>query len=160
MPPLGPQQFDLSVFETYQTKDPAAPLAGTDIQGTVGVTINWNLNRTELTAQGVEFSAPLWLGPGNGPLTVFDDALGGGLRPIGTVAWSVVTHALKVVDPDPSNKQYRWAITPVIQLIRKFTSSTGGLPDTRITYTASDTVRGGWIPQPPSKPSALPSFSL
>lgn len=152
MPPFGPQQFDLSVFETYQTKDPAAPIVGTDIEGTVGVTINWNLNRTELTKQGVVFSAPLWLGPGNGPLSVYGDVLGGGLCPTGTVAWSVMTHTLKVVELDTPNKQFRWAITPVIQLIRTFTSKTGGPPDTEVADTASDTVRGGWMPQPQSKP--------
>jgi hypothetical protein len=148
MPQLGPQQFDMTVYETYQTKDPAAPITGTEIQGTVSVTINWNLNRTELTDQGVVFSDPVWLGQGNGPLAVYDDAIGGGLQQVGTVAWTIKTQALKVVETDTPNKLYRWAITPEAQLIRTFTSKIGDPSDTQVTYTASDTVRGGWMPQP------------
>ena len=94
------------------------------------------------------FSAPLWLGPGNGPLTVYDDALGGGPTPIGKVTWSILTHTLKVAELDKSNKQFRWAITPVVQLIRTFTSMTGGPANTQVVYTASDTAKGGWMPQP------------
>ncbi|HXQ82423.1 MAG TPA: hypothetical protein VN775_13980 [Opitutaceae bacterium] len=148
MPPLGPQQFDLSVSETYQTKDPAAPIVGTDIQGTVSATVNWNLNRTELTDQGVVFSDPSWLGPGCGPLTVYDDGIGGGLQPVGAVAWSLKTQVLRVVEADTPNKQYRWAITPVVQLIRTITSTIGKLPDTQVTGQDSQTVKGGWLPQP------------
>ncbi len=145
---MGPQQFDLLVFETYQTKDPAAPLVGTHIECTVGVTIDWNLNRTELTGKGVEFLDPFWSGPGNGPMTVYDEAIGGGTQPVGTVSWSVATQVLKSVEEDAPNRRYRWAVTPELQLIRKFVSKLGEPPDTEITYTASDTVRGGWIPKP------------
>ena len=148
MPQLGPQQFDMTVYETYQTKDPAAPITGTEIQGTVSVTINWNLNRTELTDQGIVFSDPVWLGAGNGPLAVYDDAIGGGLQQVGTVAWTVKTQAFKVVETDTPNNKYRWAITPEVQLVRTFTSKIGDPPDTQVTYTASDTVRGGWMQQP------------
>jgi hypothetical protein len=148
MPPVGPQQFDLPVYDTYQTYDPAAPIVGTQIVGTVGVTINWNLSGTDLTADGVQFSDPLWTGPGNGPLNVFDNAIGGGLKQIGTVSWSIVTHVLKVVETDTPNGNIRWAITPVVQLIRAFTSTIGAPSDTEVVNTNSDTVRGGWMPQP------------
>jgi hypothetical protein len=147
---MGPQQFDLSVFETYQTKDPAAPITGTEIEGAISVTINWNMNGTELTDKDVEYSDSLWIGAGNGPLTVYDEAIGGGLKPIGTVEWKTDTHTLKKVETDTPNKQVRWAITPVIQLIRTFKSTIGDPDDTEVAYTASDTVRGGWMPQPPA----------
>jgi hypothetical protein len=145
---MGPQQFDLSVFETYQTKDPAAPITGTEIEGTASVTINWNMAGTELTDKDVEYSDVLWTGPGNGPLTVYDAAIGGGMKAIGTVEWNAKTHTIKVVEADTPNRQIRWAITPVVQLIRTFKSATGDPDDTEVTYTASDTVRGGWMPQP------------
>jgi hypothetical protein len=147
---MGPQQFDLSVFETYQTKDPAAPITGTEIEGTVSVTINWNLAGTELTDKDVQYSDASWSGAGNGPLTVYDDAMGGALVAIGTVAWTAQTHTLKKVETDTPNKQMRWAVTPVVQLIRNFKSKVGDPDDTEVTYTASDTVRGGWMPQPTS----------
>lgn len=146
MSSTGPQEFDLEVFDTFQTNDPAAPIIGTDIAGTVGVTINWNLKGTELTAKGVEFADALWQSPGDGPLTVYDNALGGGLKPVGTVAWSVVTHALKKIEPDTPNQRQRWAITPVIQLIRNFVPNDGSPPDAEVAFTASETVRGNWMP--------------
>jgi hypothetical protein len=145
---MGPQQFDLSVYETYQTKDPAAPITGTEIEGTVTVTINWNLAGTELTDKDVQYSDILWTGAGNGPLTVYDDALGGGMKAIGTVEWHAKTHTIKVVETETPNKQVRWAITPVVELVRTFKSTVGDPDDTGVTYTASDTVRGAWMPQP------------
>jgi hypothetical protein len=145
---MGPQEFDLQVFETYQTRDPAAPITGTEIEGSVTVTINWNLSGTELTDKDVEFSDVAWSAAGNGPFTVYDNALGGGMKPIGTVEWKAETHAIKKVEADTPNKQVRWAITPVVQLVRAFKSTTGDPNDTEVTYTASDTVRGGWMAQP------------
>jgi hypothetical protein len=147
---MGPQQFDLPVYETYNTKDPAAPITGIEIVGNVTVTINWNLAGTDLTDKDVVFSDPVWTAPGNGPLNVYDEAVGGGLKPIGTVAWSAQTHALKNVETDTPNKKVRWAVTPVVQLIRTVKSSTGDPDDIQVVYTASDTVRGAWMPQPPS----------
>jgi hypothetical protein len=147
---MGPQEFDLQLFETYQTKDPSAPITGTEIEGTVTVTVNWNLTGTELADKGVEFADAVWSAAGKGPFTVYDDVLGGGMKPIGTVEWKAATHAIKNVEADPSSKQVRWAITPVVQLIRTYKSSTGDPDDTEVTYTASDTVRGGWMTQPAS----------
>jgi hypothetical protein len=146
MPPTPAQQFDLEVFDTFQTNDPAAPIAGTDIVGAVGVTINWNPPGTALTAKGVEFADALWQSPGPGPLTVYDNAMGGGLQPVGTVAWSVVPHTLKRIESDTPNRRQRWAITPVIQLIRRFVPNAGSPPEAEVAYTASDTVRGNWMP--------------
>jgi hypothetical protein len=146
MPPPGPQQFDLEVFDTFQTNDPAAPIAGTDIVGTVGVTINWNPQGTDLTAKGVDFAPALWQSPGCGPLTVYDNALGGGLQPVGTVTWSIITHVLKKIESDTPNQRQRWAITPVIQLMRSFVPKDGSPPDAEVAFTASETVRGNWMP--------------
>lgn len=146
MPLTGPQQFDLQVFDTFQTNDPAAPLAGTDIVGTVGVTLNWNPQGTDLTARGVEFAPAAWQSPGRGPLTVYDNVVGGGLQPVGTVAWAVATHTLKTIQTDTPNRRQRWAITPVIQLIRTFVPKDCSPPDPEVAYTASDTVRGNWMP--------------
>jgi hypothetical protein len=145
---MGPIEFDLQVFETYQTRDPAAPITGTEIQGTVTVTINWNPKGTELTDKDVVFSDAVWTGAGSGPLTVYDEALGGGLQPIGKVQWKALPRTLKVVETDTPNKQIRWAVTPLVDLVRTFKSSTGDPDDTQTTYTASDTVHGGWMPQP------------
>jgi hypothetical protein len=147
---MGPQQFDLTVYETYQTKDPAAPLTGTQIQGTITVTVNWNLAGTQLTDQGVTYSDTLWTGPGCGPFNVYDEALGGGLQVIGTVAWKTQTNTIKTVESDPTGNQVRWSVTPVITLVRTFKSSTGDPDDTEVTYTASDTVKGAWMPKPAS----------
>jgi hypothetical protein len=146
MPLTGPQQFDLQVFDTFQTNDPAAPIVGTDIVGTVGVTINWNPQGTDLTAKGVEFDDALWQSPGHGPLTVYDNALGGGLQEVGAVAWCVVTHTLKKIEPDTPNHRQRWAITPLVQLTRNFVPKDGSPPTATVAFTASDTVRGNWMP--------------
>jgi hypothetical protein len=146
MPPIPFQQFDLEVFDTFQTNDPAAPIAGTDIVAAVEVTINWNSPGTALTAKGVEFADAAWQSPGHGPLTVYDNVMGGGLQTVGTVAWSVVTHTLKRIEPDAPNRRQRWAITPVIQLIRSFVPHSGSPPNTEVAYTASETVRGNWMP--------------
>jgi hypothetical protein len=147
MPPLVPQQFDMEVYDSYQTHDPAAPIVGTDIQGTVSVTINWNANRTDLTDQGVQFSDVAWSASGNGPLTVYSDAIGGGLQPIGTVAWKVATSTLKSLETDTPNKQVRLTITPQVQLVRTLTSQIGDPPDTEVVNTATETAKGNWTPQ-------------
>ena len=146
--PTGPQQFDLPVYETYLTRDPAEPLVGTDIEGTITVTINWNPAGTDLAEQGVAFSSPVWSGAVNGPLTVYDEAMGGGLQPVGTVSWSVRTQFSKAVEPDTPNKRFRWSVTPIIELVRTLKPTDGNQPDIEVTYTASDNAKGEWIPQP------------
>ena len=70
----------------------------------------------------------------------------GGLKPVGTVAWSVVTHVAKKVETDTPNQRQRWAVTPIVQLMRLFVSKDGSPPDDEVVYTASDTVRGNWMP--------------
>lgn len=154
MPPTGPQQFDLMLYENYLTRDPAEPLVGSDIGGAVTVTINWNPGGTDLMDKGVEFSSTLWSGAGNGPLTVYDDAMGGVLQPVGTVAWAARTRFSKGMEPDTPNNRYRWTITLIAELVRTVTSKTGNQPETEVTYTASDTAKGGWIPQPLGGPGA------
>jgi hypothetical protein len=78
---------------------------------------------------------------------VYSDAIGGGVQPVGTVAWKVVTTTLKAVETDTPNKLVRSTFTPQVQLVRTFTSQTGDPPDTEVAYTATETVRGGWTPQ-------------
>jgi hypothetical protein len=148
MPPLGPQQFNLQVFDTYRTGSPDEPVDGTHIVGVVQVTINWVLNQTALTAKGVEFGPPFWQGPGHGPLVVFSEEIGGISQPVGKVAWSMVTNALTVTEQDTASNRYRWAVTPVVQLIRTYTPDDGSPSDTEVAYTASETVRGAWQPMP------------
>jgi hypothetical protein len=146
--PTGSQQFDLPVYDSFQTKDPAAALVGTDIEGTVTVTINWNAAGTDLAPSGVVFSEAVWNAAGNGPLTVYDEAMGGGLQAIGTAAWSVSTSFSKTMKTDTPNKRYLWTVTPVVILTRKVTSTIGNPTVTEVAYTATDNVDGGWIPQP------------
>jgi hypothetical protein len=148
MPPLGPQQFNLQVFDTYNTGSPNEPVDGTHIVGIVQVTIDWNLDRTDLTGKGVEFGDPFWQGPGNGPMIVYSEEIGSGPQPVGKVAWSLTTNALKDTDQDTPNKRFRWSITPVVQLVRTYTPNDGSPPDTEVVYTASDTVKGTWRPMP------------
>jgi len=145
--PAGPQQFDLQVYDSYQTRDPAASLEGTDIRGSVTVTINWNAGGTDVTEPAVAFSAAQWSEAGSGPLAIFDEAVGGDLQPIGMVSWKVSTQFVKTMEPDTPNKRYRWTITPMVELIRTVLSTVGNPPDAEVAYTASDTAQGGWIPQ-------------
>jgi hypothetical protein len=146
--PTGPLQFDMQVFDTYQTNDPAAPIDGAHIVATISITINWNVAGTELTNAGVVFSAPVWIGPGGGPLNVYDNTMGGGLKLIGTVTWSVNADTLKRIDTDTANQRLRWMITPVLQLIRTFKPNDGSPPDIEVAYTNSDTSYGNWTPMP------------
>ena len=144
--PMGPQQFNLPVGETFQTRDPAAPGTGVIISATVGITINWNNAHTELTDKGVEFDPPQWAETGCGPLTVYS-SWGDLPPPIGRVSWSIDTHLLTKTETDTPNKRYRWAITPVVQLHRQVTMTDGTPSSSVVAYTASDTVRGDWINQ-------------
>jgi hypothetical protein len=148
MPPFGPQQFNLQVFDTYNTGSPSEPLGGTQIVGDIQVTINWVLDQTDLTAKGVEFAAPFWQGSGHGPLVVYSEEIGGNSQPVAKVAWSVTTNALKETEEDTPNKRFRWVITPVVQLVRTYTPDDGSPPDIEIVNTASDTERGAWKPLP------------
>lgn len=145
--PSGPQQFDLVVYDTYKTGDPAAPIDGVNIQGTVTVTINWNPGGTDLTAEGVVFSGAVWGDAGSGPLTVYDEALGGGIQPVGTATWSVRTQSKKTMVPDTPNKRYRWTITPIVELVRTVTSTVGNPTDAEVVGNASDNAQGGWMAQ-------------
>ncbi len=148
MPTFGPQQFDLVVYDTYKTGDPAAPIDGIDIEGTVGVTVNWNSTGTDLTPQGVQFADASWGVAGNGPITLYDEALGGGVQPVGTVAWTVKTRFSKTMEPDTPNNRYRWTITPMVDLVRTVTSTIGNPKDIQVTGNASSNAKGAWIPQP------------
>ena len=80
-----------------------------------------------------------------GPLTIYDPA-SSVLPPIGRVTWSIETHVLKKVETDTPNKRYRWAVTPMVQLIRQAKMTDGSPSTTGVVYTASDTVRGAWAP--------------
>jgi|SRR5664279_1684976 hypothetical protein len=144
MPTLGPQQFNLQVFDTYNTGSPTEPLGGTHIVGIIQVTINWVLDQTDLTDKGVEYGAPFWQGPGNGPLVVYSEEIGGISQPVAKVAWSMVTNTLKEIEQDTPNHRCRWSITPVVQLVRTYTPDDGSPPDIEVVYTASDTEKGAW----------------
>ena len=145
--PSGTQQFDLEVFDNnYATDDPGAPLVGTNVHGTVTVTINWNSAGTDLTDKAVEFSEVHWDDPGSGPLTVYSDAMGGGVQPVGAVAWTVKTSFQKTMEKDTPNKRFRWTITPQVDLIRTFTSKIGNPNETGVIFTATDNAKGGWLP--------------
>ena len=144
--PSGPQTFDLQLYEVYHTGDPAAPLDGTNITGIITVTINWNAGGTDVLEKAVVFSDGDWGDAGKGPLTLYDEAMGGGTKPVGTVAWTAKPTFTKTKETDTPNNRYRWMITPVIDLVRTVTSTEGNPPEILVTYTASDNVPGGWIP--------------
>jgi hypothetical protein len=147
--PSGTQQFDLDVYDNnYPTGDPAAPLVGTNIHGTVTVTINWNPAGTDLADGAVSFSPAQWDVPGCGPLTVYSDAMGGGVQPVGAVAWTIKTSFQKTAEQDTPNKRFRWIITPQVELVRTFTSTIGDPNETGAVFTATDNAKGGWLPQP------------
>ena len=147
MPCSGPQPFDLKVYDNYQTNDPSAPLSGVDVAATTTVTVNWNAAGTDLTNKGVQFADPQWDAPGCGPLSVYADVIGGGMQKTGTVAWSVVTHVLQRMEVDTPGNRQRLAVTPVIQLLRTFTAIEGNSPEELVAFTASETVRGNWMPR-------------
>lgn len=140
---MDPQQFSLSVYETYSTKDPNGPLTGAEIEGSIDVTVQWAA--AAASQPTLAFAAPSWIGCGAGPLAVYDDEIGG-LKPIGTVKWAVETHSIFKTEPNTPEKKARWTVTPVVQLVRTFTPSDGSPPDTQVTYTASDTAKGDWFP--------------
>jgi hypothetical protein len=144
---MPPQQFELTVYETYTTKDPKAPITGTEIQGNVGVTIDWGSGGASPPA--LTFDPASWLGAGAGPLTVYGDALGDP-KPVGTVSWDVATHSIAKTETNTPEKKSRWTITPIVQLVRTFTPCEGPQPDAEVTYTASDTAKGAWYPDPAS----------
>lgn len=140
---MAPLQFDLSLYETYQTKDANAPLTGTEIEGTVSVKVDWGAGgATQPTAA---FDPPAWNATGAGPLTVYDDVIGG-VKPIGTVSWNVATHAIVKLEPNTPEMKSRWTVTPVVQLVRTFCPADGSPTQTDITFTDSDTVKGDWFP--------------
>jgi hypothetical protein len=144
---MPPQQFELTVYETYQTKDPQAPITGTEIQATVGISIDWGTGGGAQPA--MTFDSPSWVGAGKGPMPVFGDALGEP-KPIGTIGWDVATHSVVKTETNTPEKKSRWTITPIVQLVRTFTPCEGTQPETEVTYTASDTAKGDWYPLPAS----------
>jgi hypothetical protein len=141
---MNQQQFDLQVFDHLQTDNPADPLVGLDIQGTISVTINWTDDGTALTDKGVEFAAPQWSGPGIGPFTVYRNLGGGMLKPIETVSWMTATSTMKHRETDAAAKKFRWVITPIVKLMRQRTPKGGGAPVIEFAYTAANPVKGAW----------------
>jgi hypothetical protein len=150
MPSQVPKQFDLVVYDNFATKDQNAPLTGVSVQGSVTVTISWNAASTDVVDKEVAFSDPVWVDPGCGPLTIYDEAIGGGVQPVGAVAWKVNTSFQKTLETDTPNNRCRWTITPVIDLVRTVTSTVGNPTETDIPYTATANAKGGWIPIGPS----------
>ncbi len=147
--PSGTQQFDLEVYDNnYRTGDPASPLIGINIQGTVTVTIHWNAAGSDLADGSVAFAEVHWDEPGCGPLTVYSDAMGGGMQPVGAVAWTIKTSFQKTMERDTPNNRFRWTITPRVDLIKTFTSTIGAPDETGVVFTVTDNAKGGWLPLP------------
>jgi hypothetical protein len=145
--PSGPLQFDKQVFDAFNTQAPDAPVGGTYIVGTTSITLNWNPAGTELTDQAVVFGNVRWDKSGCGPLPVYDDAMGGGMKCSGTVAWATDTDVMKKLITDAATQRVRWAITPVIRLTRTVTPIDNGPPTSDQVYEATNTVWGEWYSQ-------------
>jgi hypothetical protein len=140
------KSFDLVVYDHYQTYDPQAPIEGVSIQGTVTVTLSWNAAGTDLADPGVAFSDPVWNDPGAGPINLFDEVIGGGIMPLGVAIWSVQTSFQQTLEKDTPNNRCRWVITPAVDLIRTIISTIGKPTRAETIYTASDPVKGDWLP--------------
>lgn len=147
----GPQQFELSLGDTYPANNPADPNDDISVSVVVPVTLHWNLERTALDKEkDVQFSTPRWSGAGAGPHVVFEEKMGGRVEKVGTVEWKLASDVLRRVETNTPGKKYRLMITPVVRLMRTFTPSNGGSPRFEEVRINSSTVRGGWIPMPGS----------
>lgn len=143
MPPNAPQEFELQVFDKFNTHDANAPIVGTDIVGTLPITLHWNAGRTDLTKKGVEFGDATWQSPGCGPLQVYEETIGGN-QLVGDVSWSLKTRVLKKKEMDSAPRRYRWLITPVVELWRKQVRPGAKSGTTQLVYTASNSVLSAW----------------
>ena len=157
MNPGGPQQFNLQVIESsFQTNNPALPIVGLDVLADVRVTIKWNdtgvalstiqIDTGDPTKDGVTYDQPEWQSPGAGPFDLYEQVMGGNLRKVGTVRWSLKAKTLVKTQSNPAARKTRVAVTPTIQLIRTI-ERIGAAPEASVIYTASPggPQYGNWV---------------
>lgn len=154
--PLGPQQFDLVIQDTFATRNPADEVAEISPTATVPVTLFWNLDRTELDERkDVQFATVRWTGAGPGPHPVFAEGPTSAARRTGTVEWRLATEVQRRVEANAAGTKVRLIVTPLLRLLRTVTPADGGTPWTEEAGTASSTVRGNWTALPePAAPKA------
>lgn len=149
MNPGGPQIIDFQVSEaSFPTKNPADPVVGVDVLTTITVTLKWDAAGTALDPAGIDtkdpdkngvtYDDPEWQNPGPGPFDIFDDAIGGVLKKVGRVTWSIKTKT-RVDKQTNATHQARLGVQPLVQLVR--TIEREGTPP-QIDVTDSRTTEG------------------
>jgi hypothetical protein len=147
----GPQQFELTVRDSFAANNPADESDDTTVEVVTPVTICWNLGRTALEKdKTVEFSAPRWLGSGKGPIRIFEERIGSNIVQTGTASWEQTTELLQKIEMHGNGKKYRLLVTPQVRLLRTIVPATGGSPRTQEVAKAASTARGAWVDLPES----------
>jgi len=146
MNPGGPQQFNLQVVESsFPTYNPALPIVGLDILADIRIIIKWDEAGTGLTKADFDTGDPAkdavtydqveWQSPGDGPFDIYENVIGGNIKKVGTVKWSLKPQTYVKKQVNPATNQKRFAITPTIELIRTV-ARTGALIEIKSVYTA------------------------
>ncbi|HVS52884.1 MAG TPA: hypothetical protein VHD62_11070, partial [Opitutaceae bacterium] len=150
MNPGCPQTLDFQVSEaSFPTRNPDDPVVGVDVLANVTVTLKWNAAGTALEPAGIDtkdpdkngvtYDDPEWQNPGPGPFDIFDDAIGGNLRRVGRVTWSIKTRTRFEKQTNAATHQTRVGVQPFVQLVR--TIERDGTPP-QIEVTDSRTSEG------------------
>jgi len=146
---LGPISFTLDFTDTFATLDPQAPVNGVEVDVEVNVTVNWNIDRTALTAEGVTFEPIVWTKSGPGPHDVFADELGQpGREKVGTIEWSLTNKVEKWTQKDGSRFRLVITVTPILMLTEKTIDVCA--PKIEIRQTRPTPCYGSWQSIPSS----------
>ena len=148
MPDLGPQQFDLSVSDSYPANNPADSDDDLKVNVEVPVTIHWNLARTALEPKknpDVEFEEARWSLAGPGPHQAYEEKPGGTVAKTGVLKWKLATSVLRRVEKSPDGKKYRLVFAPVVRLVSQFSPANGGSDQIEERAKNSAVSRGAWV---------------
>ena len=148
--PYGPNRFNVDLFDTFATNHPNDDDGQQRVHAIVGVTVNWDFNRTQVvTSQnnpaGITFAKTQWLEAGQGPLAVYEDKIGAGSTLVGQVKWDLFFDSYPVVENDAPQNRHRNIYVIVLQLLRTFTPVNGS-PQTVLAVDNSQRDVGIWIP--------------
>lgn len=140
---LGPISFSIDFIDTVETLDPQVPLTGLELNAEANITVNWNLGRTSLEADGVSFDPIIWLKCGAGPHDVFADQLGlPNRKKIGTIEWSLVGKVEKWVQKDGARFRQVVTVIPTLVLTRRTVGTSS--PQIEIRQTKPTPCYGTW----------------
>ena len=155
--PLGPQQFELVIQDSFPARNPADDATDIAVTATVPVTLFWNLDRTALDEKkDVQFGTPRWTGAGPGPHAVFEAGVTNAARRTGTLEWRLVTEVLRTIETNANGAKVRPVVTPLLRLLRAHTPANGGTPQIEEVATASSTAKGAWSARTEPAPAAKP----